>query len=280
MEIIRTESLMEVKKHGSISFPLSIYNGTFLNNKSSYLSAHWHNEYEIDLIIEGEIDIKVNNNIINLKENNCLFINSNSLHSLKKKKEHSKFIAVVFNPNLIYGLNDSIIKTYIDEITTSHFVLLEEEIELVKEIIKIYQSNIEFMELLIQSRLANLFYNIILKYDYRKVDNKNSHVINILDYIYNNYQNKITIDDISKNIGLCRTQITSLFKKHLSITISDFIINYRIEKAISLLHSDRLNITQIAQSVGFNSSAYFTQIFKKIYKMTPLDFKRNILKVK
>lgn len=275
MEILRTNNLMEEKKHGSTSFPLSIYNGSFNNNKTSYLSTHWHNECEIDLITEGNIDIKINNSSLQLKTNDCVFINSNILHSLEKKKNNSKFIAIVFKPSIIYGMNDSIIKTYIDKITSSHIIMKNNEISLIKEIIEIYRSNDKYKEILIQSKLSNLIYNIIINYDYNLNDNIDDRIINILDFIYNNYQNKITIDDISKNIGLCRTQITSLFKKHLNITISDFIIKYRIEKSIPLLNSGRLNITEIAQSVGFNSSAYFTLAFKKICNTTPLLFKKK-----
>ena len=45
------------------------------------------------------------------------------------------------------------------------------------------------------------------------------------------------------------------------------------EKAIELLNSSEANITQISELVGFNSSSYFSETFKKFYNITPLEYK-------
>ena len=89
----------------------------------------------------------------------------------------------------------------------------------------------------------------------------------------NNYNQKIKIDLLAKELGICRSEICKLFKNELHTTFTEYLTKLRIEKAIELLNSSEANITQISEIVGFNSSSYFSETFKKFYNITPLEYK-------
>lgn len=75
---------------------------------------------------------------------------------------------------------------------------------------------------------------------------------------------------------MCRTELTKLFKESLGYTITEYILRYRIEQSLPLIRSNTLNMTQISETVGFNSSSYFAEAFNTVMKMTPSQYKKQL----
>ena len=69
-----------------------------------------------------------------------------------------------------------------------------------------------------------------------------------------------------------------LFKKHFHCNFSDFINNYRIEKAKLFLEDTSLPISDIAIKCGFNSFSYFCKIFKLSVGLSPSAYRSGCVK--
>ena len=96
----------------------------------------------------------------------------------------------------------------------------------------------------------------------------------ILPYIHGNYDTNITLDDIASHIGICKSECTRFFKKHMNMTIFDYILYYRIQESLPLL-IEYGSVTEAATMVGFSSPSYYTQIFKRYMKCTPLEYRKT-----
>ena len=96
----------------------------------------------------------------------------------------------------------------------------------------------------------------------------------ILSYIHGNYDTNITLDDIASHIGICKSECTRFFKKHMNMTIFDYILYYRIQESLPLL-IEYGSVTEAATMVGFLSPSYYTQIFKRYMKCTPLEYRKT-----
>jgi two-component system response regulator YesN len=94
----------------------------------------------------------------------------------------------------------------------------------------------------------------------------------ISEYINNNYQNNITLDDLAKTTNFNKYYICKKFKKETGTNIMNYIMEMRINKAKELLLKGDDRIYKVAQSVGFNDTSYFSLIFKKITGKTPKEF--------
>ena len=94
-------------------------------------------------------------------------------------------------------------------------------------------------------------------------------------YIRKNHNRPIKADDICTEFSCSRSYISTIFKKETGFTIRDYINNLRINDAKILLHYSNLTVTQIAFSVGFSDSNYFTEVFKRYVGMSPLKFKNQ-----
>jgi AraC-like DNA-binding protein len=67
----------------------------------------------------------------------------------------------------------------------------------------------------------------------------------------------------------------SNFKKCFGLTPIQYINNYRINRAILLLVQNELNIEEISDAVGFESSIYFRRVFKQATSKTPLEYRNS-----
>lgn len=100
---------------------------------------------------------------------------------------------------------------------------------------------------------------------------KDTTVLEMIDYIKNNYQEKISISDLSKDLAYSESMLNRKFKKEVHITFNEYLNRYRINKAVDLLKNSDYNITEIAYMCGYSSAKYFARVFKKYLGMSPSD---------
>lgn len=100
---------------------------------------------------------------------------------------------------------------------------------------------------------------------------------NIIHYLNRNYMKQISLQMLSDLFYIDPSYCSALFKKQTGVNYSLYLKKLRIKKAMALLSDSRLTIAQIARSVGFNSSEYFFNVFKKMTGMTPNEY-RNMQK--
>ncbi len=100
-------------------------------------------------------------------------------------------------------------------------------------------------------------------------------VRNIQEYIQQNLNEDISIEEIANHFNLSFFYMCHLFKNITGITVSAFRNQERIKKAKSLLISTDESITDIAFCCGFSSSSYFTETFAKFVGISPKVFRQN-----
>ncbi len=109
-------------------------------------------------------------------------------------------------------------------------------------------------------------------------DIKNLQVIQkAAEYMRDNFNKKLTIDDISQAVYLSPCYLSKIFKQELGCTIMEFLTKVRIDEAKKLLRNPRYNIMQVANLIGFDDPSYFTKVFKKSEGITPSQYKRRAL---
>ena len=84
-----------------------------------------------------------------------------------------------------------------------------------------------------------------------------------------------SVEDICKSMGISRIQLYRKVKALMDTSITDYILNRRLQKAKYLLLNENLTISEITYQVGFASPTYFSTVFKAQYNCTPSEFKRK-----
>lgn len=98
------------------------------------------------------------------------------------------------------------------------------------------------------------------------------YIIESINFISENYNNKITLDIISDHIGLTSIAINTKFREETDYSFSEFLNRYRILKAIEMLQDDKILVYEIAQKCGFREYKYFSKVFKDYVGTSPKKF--------
>lgn len=95
------------------------------------------------------------------------------------------------------------------------------------------------------------------------------------DYIKLNYSEKISIKEMAEQLYLSPNYLSELFKKHTGKTISEYLTDYRLEKACQLLDHAEYRVGDVSGMVGIHDGRYFSNMFKKKYGMTPTEYRNR-----
>lgn len=90
----------------------------------------------------------------------------------------------------------------------------------------------------------------------------------------------LSIDDVAKAIGCSRARLFGIFKQATGLTPNDYLQRMRVSKAADMLQETKLSITEIAMLCGFNTSQYFSNVFRKYHNQTPSDVRESGPKTK
>lgn len=96
-----------------------------------------------------------------------------------------------------------------------------------------------------------------------------------INYMNLNYSKKISIELLSKIVGVDRTYFYRLFKEATKLSPKEYLSNLRIEKAKMLLCNSKMNIKEIAMSVGFNNYFAFEKLFKEKNGISPTTYRKK-----
>lgn len=108
---------------------------------------------------------------------------------------------------------------------------------------------------------------------YKYTDNQSFN--DILEYINNNFNKCLGLNDCANELHISSNYISRMFKKYLHVSFITYMNELRIKKAMELLRDTDFSIKDIAQRVGYNNLNYFYKNFKVIAGVTPKEFKGN-----
>ncbi len=103
---------------------------------------------------------------------------------------------------------------------------------------------------------------------------ENETIISIKEYINKNYSDSnLSLSQIASEINLSESYLSSIFKQHTDETVSSYIEKTRLEKAKELLIANKYSVEKISELTGYNTANTFYKAFKRVYKVTPNQYK-------
>jgi AraC-like DNA-binding protein len=96
----------------------------------------------------------------------------------------------------------------------------------------------------------------------------------IYRYIHENFDKEPDVNVVASNVHLSTAAFCRYFKKQTNMTFTDFLNQYRIIQAKTLLLKD-ITVSEACYEVGFESLSYFNKLFKKLTGENPSAFRKN-----
>jgi len=95
-------------------------------------------------------------------------------------------------------------------------------------------------------------------------------------YLESNFQYRLMVEDVAREMSVSTSHFKKIFKRDIGYTFSNYLNMLRIQKAKELLVKSKLSITEIAFSIGYNDSNYFSTVFKNIEGISPREYRRKL----
>lgn len=111
--------------------------------------------------------------------------------------------------------------------------------------------------------------------DFKPITLKDKDIQDILLFMYNNYNKKITISLLTEEFHINRTTLSNKFNSYTGESIISYLNKLRINIASIILRDTELPISEIMERVGFNDSVHFLRTFKKYKTLSPKEYREK-----
>ena len=283
-------SFKQVTHNGNSSFNVKIDRGINLSN-----AWHYHPEVELILIKHSAGTRIVGNSVESFAGNDLVLIGRNTPHAFLHDEKLQDYrngnpeaMVIQFSENFLG--NDFLRLPELKEvyellIKSRHGLSITEVgkreiIPLVEKIFKVpaFDGIILLLEIL-KKMTASETHRVLVSNKYRPyLSMINDQRFNtILDYTYENFDEHISINDVARIANLTKESFCRYFKTQVNKTYVEFLTEYRISRACQMIKEGEKSIKEIGYSCGFDSLSNFYYQFKKITKVSPLEFNKQNL---
>lgn len=103
-------------------------------------------------------------------------------------------------------------------------------------------------------------------------NNKYGYIEKALEFIHSNYMRNITVGKIAQYLNLDRTYFSVIFKNKTGLSPKQYLLNYRMNIAATLILKKHISISVIANSVGYSDLYTFSKMFKRHFGISPSNY--------
>ena len=245
--------------------PISIGKATRLHS-----IPHLHKEIEVVYVLEGSTYATADNERFEIKTGDIFFTFPNQVHHYQDIAPTGKYLLLIVSPDILYGIKSEILKS----IPSTNIIHAGSAPKAVEYLEDMHNDNHNYHTTALTG-FFNLFMCEILQ-DLelkRSTNSVNSTLREIFNYSNEHYQEKITLDSISKALHLSKYYISRLFNQKLNLNFSEYINALRVNEACSLLSKTDDKISDIAVNVGFGTIRSFNKVFQDFHKTTPQEYR-------
>lgn len=297
-----SEAASELARQGEIGYPVQVYYVELAKMYMKSIGWQWHPEVEIMIINHGEADFFTDDQpAMRLHAGEGVLINQNVMHSLRPVDEEANcsLYCVVFHPSFLFGYGNTVMSSkYLVPILSSpamRIISLHEQdpwqarlLDTANSIIAATLTKRYGYELTVKSYLCQLWLILLQQIVPQNVSTTKQNTISLDEsrvkeailYIEAHYNEQITLDQLADSIHISKSECCRCFKRTLQITPIEYLMKYRIFKAVNMLQKNDPeihSISTLAFSVGFNNASYFNKVFRQFLNCTPSEY-RNMIK--
>lgn len=242
------------------------------------MRPHWHEHIEFVYITEGNGCFVIDGERFAVSRGDLIVANPNTLHALLSDDGIDYHCLLVF-PDFFDEGDDP------DTVCFQSLVKSDPQIGgLFLELQREYAEDARAAGMMKKALVYRLTAYLVRNYmqaDLTPADIKRrtaaiSRIRRIEELVAKNYRTKISTRDLAEIFYVSENHFCRLFKKTFGMSFLGYINDYRVGKAELLLSGTGLSITEVATAVGFDSVNYFSRIFKKMRRESPVEYRRRV----
>lgn len=261
------------------TYKIAEYNG--VEHKSRSIGYHWHGNMEMLRVIEGCSDFTVNGKSYTAGEGDIIFVNVGEFHNIDYNHGKCKIGICTFSSSILHSIGGDIgvVSTHIkfDKIKE---LGIENEINECFDNLYIEIKNEEkYSNVLFQANLIKICGLLLRNFEKIKIDkgdlSKSISFQKILEYISQNYSDKITLESVSAEFNYNPVYISRLFNARVGVNFKYYLDNFRVRKATEMLLETDMTIAEISSACGYENIRTFNNVFKKVVGIPPSNIRKT-----
>ena len=238
---------------------------------------HWHKEFELIYVMDGEVAVKVNTNDRVLHTDEFLLLNSAENHSLSS--ENAKC--------LILDISYEFAEKFDSSLYSSAFRIVggsgtEEEIHNLLWQLSRTLNEPELPGLRQYSIITDILHVLFVQCKHENTNAvsdeeqaRSRHVKLVKEYLQQHFREEITEMEVAKMLGLSPIYLSTLFSKTVGMQFREYLLKIRLEHAMDALLNKHMSIEDAAKAGGFPSKRTFIAKCKRAYNITPFQLMKQ-----
>lgn len=271
--------------HGTDQFPMALYHVDEVHPRYE-MPFHWHREMEILSVAHGSFSCSLNDERVQAKEGDVLFIAPGILHG--GTPDGCVYDCVVFDPQPLL-LQPNTCREHIRILTAqnvriqSFFTAGTQPLcAITDRLVSAMKQETPGSRLTALGALWEWFGSILETHSYTEAetdaapDSRKIRMLKpVLEYIDRCYMQPVALEELARLAGMSPRYFCRFFHALIRKTPIEYLNYYRVERACDLLCTSSLSVTEAAYRCGFNDSSYFVKIFRKYKGITPGQYQRQ-----
>jgi len=252
---------------------------------------HFHDSYEMYYLLSGERYYFIKDRTYHIMKGNLVLINRYDLHrTLDANIPSWERILINFRPEFLMPENTDRLKRLVSVFNTGSSVLSftvkgQTAIEdiLFKLLGEADNTNTSFEEMLAAYLIQLLvFISRYIRQNTLSADSCANYIhkkaIPIVQYINSHYMETLSLNTLAKLFYMSPYYLCKVFKEATGFTCIEYLNQVRVKEAQTLLRRSDSSVTEVSEKVGFGSVSQFGRVFKEISGVSPLKYRKKLMK--
>ncbi|MAD41422.1 MAG: hypothetical protein CL623_03420 [Arcobacter sp.] len=239
---------------------------------------HYHNMICLLGLKKGSAKFIINENEVILKKQRLVVINPNEVHYSILDKENEDYYVIYMDRDWYKALQDQIFENE-DIIVLPNII---DDLNVNRDFFRLFDflcknNDVIEKEMKLLDFLKTIFNLSVDEKKFLKINETTKIAKDFKEYIEENISSKLTLTSISKELNVSAFHIIRVCNQDFGLSANAYIVNKRVHRARKLI-SQGLDISQAAVEVGFYDQSHLTNVFKKVFAMTPKAYQNDILR--
>ncbi|QHW33542.1 AraC family transcriptional regulator [Paenibacillus rhizovicinus] len=260
-------------------------------NNDLFINWHYHREIELLLVLNGELDVNIEEEVVRLQSGNVALIGSKQLHRDRSLSSPLDYIVLQFDLEQFIDQSSMPYMRFFSEtknpLSRANYIFQENEtaraeaascIQSILHEVTVKQNGYE----LAVSMLIKQFLLLLIRNDEKRVladheDFDRARLRGVLDYVEEHLTDRIQVEEVSKLANMSYYYFVKFFKKAIGMSFTEFVNYRKIKWAERILLTKDLSISEVGDRIGMPNMAHFYKMFKKYNDCSPKQFQKKML---
>lgn len=252
-------------------------------------TVHIHQDFELGLVLSGDLTVKVEQNTALLSQNDVFLINPMEAHEFTSPGNGALILTIQFSPRLLENVLQDVrnlrfesairIRDYFvggpQNYEKLHAICLETAYCYFQHGPGYEYKCLSLVSMLFFTLQSALPWKIQSEKDLLAMRFRMKRILQITNYIDRNFQRKILLGELAEKEQLTLAYLSHFFKDMLGMTFQDYVNKRRFEYACELVEKTERSILDISIESGFSDVRYLNRMFSQHFGCTPREYRKN-----